>query len=151
MEDSDDGFITVVAKKNRKTSIPAILRPVDPETSFLCANPNAIAGDVNRATQEKIKSHRISKDDSITIIVASASAARALMSLTSLASVPVTTRIPESYSRNVGKITGVRVPYTDEQLLEFLRPEGGQKSGGRKASSRTKAAQPRAAPLTVCC
>lgn len=123
-DEVDDGFITVVAKMNRRSGIPVVLRPVNPDASFLHINPNVIASEVMMATQEHIKSHRISRDGSLTITVASASAARALLAIKSLANVMVSTRVPESYAKNVGKITGVRTPYTDAQLLEYLKSAG---------------------------
>ncbi|XP_064488892.1 uncharacterized protein LOC135400869 [Ornithodoros turicata] len=123
MED-DEGFITVVHKKNRKSGIPVILRPVKPDESFLGANPNTVAREVMTATQERIKNHRIASDGSIVITVATLPAAKALLALTSLANIAVTTRVPDSYARNVGRITGLRTRYTDTQLLEFLRPAG---------------------------
>lgn len=123
MED-DDGFITVIYKKHRKTGIPVILRPVDPEESFVRVNPNLIAKDIMKATQEHIKGHHIAKDGSLVIAVSSLVSAKSLLALTVVANIAVTTRVAESYARNVGKITGVRTAYTNDQLLEFLRPLG---------------------------
>ncbi|XP_064485190.1 uncharacterized protein LOC135397517 [Ornithodoros turicata] len=120
----DDGFITVVHKKNRKAGIPVILKPVNPEQSFLKANLNVVAKEVLQATQERIKKHRIATDGSLVITVATLPAAKALLALTSVASIAVTTRVPDSYARNIGKISGMRDQYTDEQLLEYFRPLG---------------------------
>lgn len=123
MED-DDGFITVIHKTNRKAGIPVILRPVNPKESFLRVNPNTLAKEVVHAAQERIKSHRIATDGSIVVTVASLPAANALLALTSLANISVTTHIPDSYARNIGKVNGIHTPYMDGQLLEFLRPDG---------------------------
>lgn len=123
-DDPNDPFTTVIHKKTRRAGIPVILTPVDPKQSFLEANPNVIAQEVLSATQERIRGHRIAKEGFLCVTVASLPAAKALLKLTALANIGVTTRIPESYARNIGKIIGLKTPYSDELLLEFLRPVG---------------------------
>lgn len=123
-DDDPTPFQTVIYKKSRKAGIPVILTPVNPKESFLNVNPDLYARDVMRATQERIRQDRISKEGALTITVASLAAAKSLLEVTCVANIAVTTRIPESYARNVGKITGVRTPYSDEQLLGFFKPSG---------------------------
>lgn len=55
MNEDDDPtpFIEVVYKKSRKAGIPVILKPVNPDESLVVENPNVIANEVLRATQEK--------------------------------------------------------------------------------------------------
>ncbi|XP_064458852.1 uncharacterized protein LOC135369117 [Ornithodoros turicata] len=123
-DNDDDGFVTVVHKKTRKAGIPVVLTPVDPKVSLLNIDPNLIAAQELKSTQERVRNHHFSRNGSLTVTVASLQAAKALLGVTSLGNTAVTTRIPKSYARNVGKIVGVNPSYTNAQLLEYLLPFG---------------------------
>ncbi|KAG0444450.1 hypothetical protein HPB47_013784 [Ixodes persulcatus] len=71
MDDNDDdaSFTIVSYKKNRPAGIPMLFHPTSQETSFWKVNPNVLAREVLGIAQEKILSHRIAKDGSLSVIV----------------------------------------------------------------------------------
>ncbi|CAN8005827.1 unnamed protein product [Ixodes pacificus] len=60
----------------------------------------------------------------MTVSVASLQSANRLLAVTSLSAIEVTTSVPNSYSRNLGKIKGVPLEYSDDELLEYLKDFG---------------------------
>ncbi|KAG0421046.1 hypothetical protein HPB47_003053, partial [Ixodes persulcatus] len=67
MDDNDDdaSFTIVSYKKNRPAGILILFHPTSKETSFWKVNPNVLAREVLGIAQEKILSHRIAKDGSL--------------------------------------------------------------------------------------
>ncbi|XP_042144527.1 cyclin-dependent kinase 1 [Ixodes scapularis] len=126
MDDNDDdaGFTIVSYKKNRPAGIPILFHPTSKETSFWKVNPNVLAREVLGIAQEKILSHRIAKDGSLSVSVASLPAANKLLAQTSLAGIEVRATTPRSYPENMGKIKGVPLQYSDSDLLEYLKDSG---------------------------
>ncbi|CAN8007913.1 unnamed protein product [Ixodes pacificus] len=123
--DDDDASFTIVSyKKNRPAGIPILFHPTSRETSFWKVNPNVLAREVLGIAQEKILSHRIAKDGSLSVSVASLPAANKLLVQTSLAGIEVRATTPRSYSENMGKIKGVPLQYSDSDLLEYLKDNG---------------------------
>ncbi|CAN7999039.1 unnamed protein product [Ixodes hexagonus] len=126
MDDDDDdaGFTIVFYKKNRPAGIPILFHPTSREISFWKVNPNVLAKEVLGIAQEKILSHRIAKDGSLSVSVASLPAANKLLAQTSLAGIEVRATTPRSYSENMAKIKGVPLQYSDVDLLEYLKDNG---------------------------
>ncbi|KAM7304529.1 uncharacterized protein ISCGN_014429 [Ixodes scapularis] len=123
-DDEDSSPFTVVTyRKNRPSGIPVILKPTGTK-SFWKVNPNSIANDILAVTQEKILSHRINKDGSLTVHLASLCSANKLLALHSIGSVEVTAHVPETYSKNLGKIKNVPLEYSNSALLEYLLDNG---------------------------
>lgn len=117
-------FTLVSYKKDRPAGIPVVFKPITSEQSFWRVNPNTIANEILNITKEKLLSHRINKDGSMTVSVASLQSANRLLAVTSLSAIEVTTSVPNSYSRNLGKIKGVPLEYSDDELLEYLKDFG---------------------------
>lgn len=122
--DDPTPFTTVSYRKNRSTGIPVVFKPVVTGSSFWRVNPNRIAQEILAAAQEKVQSHKISKDGSLIVTVASLESANKLLSLSNVATVDVTTSVPQSYSKNMGKINDVPLEYTDAELLDYLKDAG---------------------------
>lgn len=123
--DEDNRPFTIVSyKKNRPTGIPVIFKPSSPEASLWRVNPNEVAKEIIDVAQEKLLSHRIKKDGSLSVSVASLPAANRLLAMTSLCTIEVTASVPHSYSRNLGKIKGVPIEYSDGELHEYLKDVG---------------------------
>ncbi|CAN7948468.1 unnamed protein product, partial [Ixodes hexagonus] len=116
-------FIPVSYKKNRPAGIPVVFKP-NPGKSLWRVNPNEVAEEIIEIAQEKLLSHRINKDGSLTVSVASLPTANRLLAMSSVCSIEVTTNVPYSYSKNLGKIKGVPIEYTDGELLEYLKDIG---------------------------
>lgn len=99
-------------------------RPLNTTLNFWHVNPNRVASEIISTAKEKVQSFRVNKDGSFSVTVASISSAKHLLSLTSVAGLSVKPSIPESYTRNVGKIRFVPPQYTDHQLLDYLKDFG---------------------------
>ncbi|XP_042148626.1 uncharacterized protein LOC121837166 [Ixodes scapularis] len=113
LDDYENPFTEVRYKKNRPAGIPVVFKTVNSEKSFWRINPNVVANEVIGIAKEKLLSHRINKDGSLAVSVESLLAANRLLAVTSLCTIEVTTSVPESYSRNLGKIKGVPLEYSD--------------------------------------
>lgn len=127
MENIEEGgtpFTFVSYKKDRPSGIPILIKPTNPGSSFWRVNPNAIASEILAVSQEKLIGHRFTEDGSLAVNVASLASANKLLAITTLVGVTCTATVPKSYSRNIGKITGVPLEYTEEELLEFLKDFG---------------------------
>ncbi|CAN8015393.1 unnamed protein product [Ixodes persulcatus] len=126
MDDEDDStpFIKVSYHKNRPSGIPVIFNPTSPESSFWKVNPNSITKDIVAVTQEKVLSHKINKDGSLSVNVASLGSANKLLTLQSLGNIKVFATVPQTYSRNLGKNKNVPLEYPDIALLEYFLDAG---------------------------
>ncbi|KAM7291266.1 uncharacterized protein ISCGN_027839 [Ixodes scapularis] len=124
LDDYENPFTEVRYKKNRPAGIPVVFKTVNREKSFWRINPNVVANEVIGIAKEKLLSHRINKDGSLAVSVESLLAANRLLAVTSLCTIEVTPSAPESYSRNLGKIKGVPLEYSDGELLEYLKDFG---------------------------
>lgn len=123
-DDDPTPFTVVTYRKNRPAGIPVIFKPVVPGSSFWRGNPNRIAQEILTAAQENVQSHRITKDGSVAVTMPSLESANKLLGLSNIAGIDVTTSVPQSYSRNEGKIKDVPLEYTDSELLEYLKDGG---------------------------
>lgn len=124
-EDDDPTPFTLVSpRKDRATGIPIMFKASNPMASFWLVNPNNLAAEIVAVAQEKLLSHQFTKDGSLVVNVSSLTSANKLLAITALAGIPCTSNVPASYSRSVGKITGVPREYKDEQLLEYLKDTG---------------------------
>lgn len=74
--------------------------------------------------QEAILSHRITKDGSLAVSVASLPAANKLLATTPLTVFELKPSTPKSYSENIGNIKGVSLQFTVNDLLEYLHDAG---------------------------
>lgn len=117
-------FTFVSYKKDRASGIPVFFKPTQPGSSFWRVNPNVLASEIVAVSQEKLLSHRITKDGSLAVNVASLPSANRLLAVATLSGVACTAIVPKSYSRSIGKITGVPLEYRDEELLEYLKDYG---------------------------
>lgn len=117
-------FTVVTYKKNRPAGIPVLFSPIKDNHSFWRVNPNTIASEIVAVIHDKITSHNINRDGSLSVRVASLEAANKLLTLTTLASIDVSVKVPDSYSRNFGKIKGIPLEYTDSELLDYLKNDG---------------------------
>ncbi|KAM7291270.1 hypothetical protein ISCGN_027843 [Ixodes scapularis] len=124
IEEGGTPFTFVSYKKDRPSGIPILIKPTNAGSSFWRVNPNAIASEILAVSQEKLIAHRFTKDGSLAVNVASLASANKLLAITTLVGVTCTATVPKSYSRNIGKITGVPLEYTEEELLEFLKDFG---------------------------
>ncbi|KAM7286493.1 uncharacterized protein ISCGN_030296 [Ixodes scapularis] len=122
--DEETPFTEVIYKKTRKAGIPVLFKLNDPSQSFWKVNPNKLAQEIVATSQEKVLSQRIDKNGGLTVTVASAEAANNLLKLNALAGIKVDVVVPQSYSKNLGKIWGVPLDYSDDQLGEYLRDDG---------------------------
>ncbi|KAM7308884.1 uncharacterized protein ISCGN_012515 [Ixodes scapularis] len=116
-------FTTVTYRKKRSKGIPIVFKSTKAQ-SFWKVNPNRIANEIVTTAQEKVSSHKITKDGSLVVSVASLSSANKLLALKTVAGIDVAANVPQSYSRNLGKIKNVPNEYTEEQLLEYLTDKG---------------------------
>lgn len=123
-EDEGESFQVVTRKKNRKSGIPVYFKVTGQNNSFWKVNPNLIAREIIRETQEKVLSHRITREGNLVIVVGSEVSANSLLLMKSLAGIDVEVYIPSSYLQTMGRITDVPRWYTQEQLLEYLGPCG---------------------------
>ncbi|XP_064469919.1 uncharacterized protein LOC135384635 [Ornithodoros turicata] len=123
-EQGEPPFQVVTHKESRPGGIPVVFRCKSDSDSFWNVNPDLIAHDILTATQEKVLHHRINKQGTLILHVSSEHSARRLLSLKSLSSIPVEPRIPASYTRTMGRISGVPRRYSEDQLLEFFKPRG---------------------------
>ncbi|CAN8029586.1 unnamed protein product [Ixodes persulcatus] len=124
LDDYENPFTEVRYKKNRPAGIPVVFKTINSEKSFWRINPNVVANEVIGIAKEKLLSHRINKDGSLAVSVESLLVANRLLAVTSLCIIEVTTSVPESYSRNLGKIKGVPLKYSDGELLKYLKDFG---------------------------
>lgn len=90
-------------------------------------NPNRNAQEILAAAQEKVQFHKISKDGSLIVTVASPESFNKLSDLSSVATIDVATSVPQSYSRNIGTINDVPLDYADAELLEYLTKQTSRK------------------------
>lgn len=120
----DEPFTLVTYKKKRAEGIPVVFRPTAEGASFWKVNPNRVSAEVVSAAKEKVQSFRTTRDGSFSVSVASLSSAKRLLMLSNVGGLEVKPFIPESYTRNVGKVKHVPLQYSDEQLLEYLRDAG---------------------------
>lgn len=123
-DDDKTPFTKVTYRKNRPAGIPVIFKPTVAGSSFWRVNPNKIAQEIVATAQEKVQSQRINNDGSLSVTVASLQSANKLLEMSNVAGINVTTCVPQSYSRNMGKIKDVPLQYTDAELLEYLRDAG---------------------------
>lgn len=122
--EDDAPFQVVTYRKSRAAGIPVVFRTSDPNSSFWKVNPNCIARDIVKETQEKVLSHRITRDGNLVINVASEGSANSLLLLKTIAGIEVEALIPDSYLKVMGRITDIPTWYSAEQLLHYLRPCG---------------------------
>lgn len=120
----DEPLTLVTYKKKRAEGIPIVFRPTNEGTTFWQVNPNRVSAEIVSAAKEKVQSFRTTRDGSFSVSVASLASAKRLLMLSSVGGLEVKPFIPESYTRNVGKVKHVPLQYTDEQLLEFLKDAG---------------------------
>ncbi|XP_042147152.1 uncharacterized protein LOC121836337 [Ixodes scapularis] len=117
-------FTSVHYKKNRPAGIPVVFKPNSSNASLWRVNPNEVAKEIIDVAQEKLLSHRMNKDGSLFVSVASLQAANRLLAISTLCSIEVATSVPHSYSRNLGKIKGVPIEYTDGEPLDYFKNLG---------------------------
>ncbi|XP_072144472.1 uncharacterized protein [Dermacentor andersoni] len=120
----DAPFTVVTYKKKRAEGIPVVFRPTSEGTTFWQVNPNRVSAEIVFAAKEKVQSFRTTRDGSFSVSVASLASAKRLLMLSSVGGLEVKPFIPESYTRNVGKVKHVPLQYTDDQLLDFLKDAG---------------------------
>lgn len=120
----DEPFTLVTYKKKRAEGIPVVFRPTGEGTSFWQVNPNRVSAEIVSAAKEKVQSFRTTRDGSFSVSVASLASAKRLLMLSNVGGLEVRPFIPESYTRNVGKVRNVPLQYSDEQLLEYLKDAG---------------------------
>lgn len=101
-----------------------IFKCVQPDASFWKVNPNLVAQDILRATQEKIISHKINRQGHLIICVRSERSAKTLLATKFVAGIEIAAAVPDSYLRTLGRISNVPRRYSDSQLLEYLRHYG---------------------------
>lgn len=114
--DNDEPYTVVTYRKNRATGIPVVFKPTTPNKSFWRVNPNVLANEIIAVTQEKIVSHKINKEGNLSVNVSSLDSANKLLAVTSLGEIQVTAHIPETYSRNYGKVKHVPLGYSNDEI-----------------------------------
>lgn len=117
-------FTPVFQEDRQSPGITVMFRPICKERSFWRVNPNSLADEVLDIAQEDILSSRITKAGSLLVTVSSRLAANRLLFQTHLSGVDVETVVQTCYWNNLGKIRGVPVEYSDNDLLEYLKEEG---------------------------
>ncbi|CAN7945588.1 unnamed protein product [Ixodes hexagonus] len=124
--DNDGGapFTFVTYKKDRASGIPVVFKPTKPRSSFWHVNPNVLASEILQVSQEKLLSHRFTSDGSLAVNVTSLTSANRLLAVSTLAGITCAATVPKSYSKSIGKITGVPVEYREDELLEYLKDYG---------------------------
>lgn len=123
MEVNQGDFTLLTYKKKRAAGIPVVFEPTE-GYSLWKVNPNVLASEVVATAQEKVLTHRLTKDGRLIVTLSSLAAANRLLHVSILAGVPVEVRVPRSYMATYGKILGVPLEYTDEALGNYLRDQG---------------------------
>lgn len=123
--DYNDARFPPLSQEDRQSpGITVMFRPICKERSFWRVNPNSLADEVLDIAQEDILSSRITKAGSLLVTVSSRPAANRLLIQTHLSGVDVETGVQTCYWNNLGKIRGVPLEYSDNDLLEYLKEEG---------------------------
>lgn len=117
-------FTPVTYKKKRTAGIPVVFQPTVAGCTLWRVNPNLLAAEVVSTAQEKVLTHRLNKDGSLIVTVLSLAAANRLLQISTLAGIAVEARVPHSYMASYGRIQGVPLEYTDEDLGNYLRGQG---------------------------
>ncbi|KAL1413991.1 hypothetical protein MTO96_007806 [Rhipicephalus appendiculatus] len=110
----DEPFTLVTYKKKRAEGIPVVFRPTSEGASFWQANPNRVSAEIVSVSKEKVQSFKTTRDGSFSVSVASLASAKHLLMLSNVGGLEVRPFIPESYTRNFGKVRHVPLQYSDE-------------------------------------
>lgn len=125
MRDVDeDGFKLVSHRKHRTVGVPVLVTPCEAGADLRRLNPIMLYGALQVVLSTAPARSRFTSQGALLVDVATEGDVNVLLQCEELCGVRVCSRIPNAYQKNTCVIKGVPRWYTDEELLDFLRPQG---------------------------
>ncbi|KAH7971214.1 hypothetical protein HPB49_020456 [Dermacentor silvarum] len=120
----DEGFRLVRHRKERTVGIPVIITPVTEGADLKKVNPIALSTEIEEILGASPVRSRFTAQGALLLDVQTEEHVNALLSCKSISGTAISARVPNSYLQNTCIIRGVPKWYTDEELLNYLKPQG---------------------------
>ncbi|KAH7960445.1 hypothetical protein HPB49_019937 [Dermacentor silvarum] len=119
----DEGFRFVRHRKSRTVGIPVIITPVTKAADLKKLNPIAVSTEIEEILGASKVRSRFTAQGALLLDVQTEDHVNALLSCKSISGAAISARVPNSYLQSTSIIRGVPECYTDEELLNYLKPQ----------------------------